>query len=50
MKRLMVLALLVLAGCEDPSLGLTTTFDSNGARVSPVVSGRVGDVGVAVSP
>ncbi len=50
MKRLFVLALLALPGCEDPSLGLSTTIDSSGASVSPYYSGRVGNVGVAVSP
>ncbi len=49
MKRILVLALLLLPGCEDPSLGLGATIDSGGVSVSPVVSGRVGDVGVAVS-
>lgn len=50
MKRLAILALLALPGCEDPALGLGATFDSGGVSVSPVVSGRLGDVGVAVSP
>jgi hypothetical protein len=50
MKRLMVLALLTLPGCEDPALGLGATISGSGVSVSPVVSGRVGGVGVAVSP
>ncbi len=50
MRRLMVLALLALPGCEDPSLGIGATVNSGGVSVSPVVSGRVGNVGVAVSP
>lgn len=50
MKRLLVLALLVLPGCENPTIGVGTTFSSGGVSVSPTVSGRVGGVGVAVSP
>jgi len=50
MKRLMVLALLLLPACEDPTLGIGATISSGGVSVSPTVSGRVGDVGVAVSP
>ncbi len=50
MKRLMVLALLALPGCEDPALGIGATISGNGVSVSPVASGRVGGVGVAVSP
>ncbi len=50
MKRLAVLALLLLPGCEDPALGVGARIDGGGVSVSPVVSGRLGDVGVAVSP
>ena len=50
MKRLLVLALLALPGCEDPALGIGASINSGGVSVSPVVSGRLGDVGVAVSP
>ena len=49
MKRLMVLAVLVLAGCENPTLGIGTTISSSGVSVSPTISGNVGGVGVAVS-
>ena len=49
MKRILVLALLALPGCEDPTLGIGATINGGGVSVSPVVSGRVGDVGVAVS-
>lgn len=50
MKKLLVLAMLALPGCEDPTLGIGATVSGGGVSVSPVVSGRVGDVGVAVSP
>lgn len=50
MKRIAILALLALPGCEDPTLGIGASISSGGVSVSPVVSGRVGDVGVAVSP
>ncbi len=49
MKRLAILALLVLPGCEDPTLGIGATINGGGVSVSPTVSGRVGDVGLAVS-
>ncbi len=49
MKRLLVLALLALPACEDPTLGVGATISGGGVSVSPTVSGRIGDVGVAVS-
>ena len=48
-KRLLFLALLALPACEDPALGIGATISSGGVSVSPTVSGRMGDVGVAVS-
>lgn len=50
MKRFAVLTLMVLPGCEDPSLNLGASISGNGVNVYPSVSGRVGGVGVAVSP
>ena len=50
MKGLAVASLFVLVGCENPTLGIGTTISSGGVSVSPVLSGRVGNVGVAVSP
>lgn len=50
MKRLIMLALLALPACENPSLGIGTSISSGGVSVSPYVAGRVGGVGVAVSP
>lgn len=50
MKHFILLAAVCLAGCENPSLGIGARIDSGGVSVSPVLSGRVGDVGVAVSP
>lgn len=50
MKRLLVLSLLLLPACEDPTLGVGATISGSGVSVSPTVSGRVGDVGVAISP
>jgi len=50
MKKLAILALLALPGCTDLSLGVGATVREGGATtVSPTVSGRIGDVGVAVS-
>ena len=50
MKKLAILFLLALPACEDPSLYLGASVSADGVNVSPTVSGRVGDVGVAVSP
>ena len=50
MRVLIALSVLVLAGCENPQLGIGATIGSGGnVRVSPSVSGQVGDVGVSVS-
>ena len=49
MKRLVVLTVVLLAGCENPTLGIGTTISGSGVSVSPVLSGNVGGVGVAVS-
>ncbi|MEM6384837.1 MAG: hypothetical protein AAF718_01245 [Pseudomonadota bacterium] len=50
MKKLMVCAVLLLPACENPTLGVGATVSSGGVSVSPVLSGRVGGVGVAVRP
>ena len=51
MRTLAILSVLLLAvGCENPSLGIGATINSGGVSVSPVASGRVGGLGVAVSP
>ena len=46
----LIAALLLLSACENPTLGIGTTISSGGVSVSPVFSGRVGGVGVAVAP
>ena len=50
MKWMAALALIFLMGCENPSLGIGATINSGGISVSPKVSGRVGGVGVTVTP
>ena len=50
MRGLAIIAVMLFAGCENPQLGIGATISSGGnVSVSPTVSGRVGDVGVAVS-
>ncbi|MEL6167049.1 MAG: hypothetical protein AAFR35_00065 [Pseudomonadota bacterium] len=49
-RLLLSLALLVLAACENPTLGANLRLGGDGISVSPSVSGRVGDVGVTVTP
>jgi hypothetical protein len=50
MRLLAIAAIMTLAACENPMLNVGASVSSDGnVRVSPSVSGRVGDVGVAVS-
>ncbi|MDA8585115.1 hypothetical protein N9L47_02485 [Rhodobacteraceae bacterium] len=50
MKWFVALAMTLMAGCENPQLGVGASIGSGGVSVSPVASGRVGGVGVAVYP
>lgn len=50
MRVILILAIMALSACEDPALGVGARIDGGGVSVSPVLSGRVGGVGVAVSP
>jgi len=50
MRKCALCALLMLPACENPQLGIGATISSSGVSVSPVASGRVGGVGVAISP
>lgn len=49
MRKFVLLALLALPACTDLSLGIGATISGDGVSASPTVSGRMGDVGVAVS-
>ena len=43
MKKLgLVAALVLLAACENPQLGIGATFGAGGVNVTPAVSGDVG--------
>ncbi len=48
--RAAVCLVLALAGCTDPRLNAGISVGAGGVSVYPSVSGRVGGVGVAVSP
>ena len=50
MKKLIFVALLLLPACEDTSLNAGISVGSGGVNVTPSLSGRVGGLGVAVSP
>lgn len=50
MRKLAICMLVLLPACENPQLGIGATISSGGVSVSPVASGRVGGVGVAISP
>ncbi len=45
-----VASVAAMAGCTDPTLNTNLQIGPNGVKVSPSVSGRVGDVGVTVGP
>ena len=50
MKYLMAMTVATLAACTDPTVGINGTFGAGGFDVSPSVGGRVGNVGVTVTP
>ncbi len=50
MRALAIVTLLALPACENPSLNVGASISGKGVSVNPSVSGRVGGVGVAVSP
>lgn len=50
MRKLALALVLLLPACEDPTLNAGISIGTGGVSVTPLVSGRVGDVGVAVSP
>ncbi len=50
MRRLLLAAALLLPGCADPRLNAGISVGAGGVSVYPSLSGRVGGVGVAVSP
>ena len=50
MKKIaLLMALFVMAACENPQLGIGATFGSGGMSVTPSVSGNVGGARVQVS-
>lgn len=48
--RFAFVLLSVLAACSDPSLNAGVSIGPGGVSVVPSLSGRVGGVGVAISP
>lgn len=48
--RLALFLALMLAACTDPHVNAGVSIGSDGVAVYPYVSGRVGGVGVAISP
>lgn len=50
MRIAVVVAALLVAGCEDPRLNAGISLGAGGVSVYPSISGRVGGVGVAVGP
>lgn len=49
MRLTALLAFMALAACENPTLGIGATINSNGVNVSPTASGNVGGARVTVS-
>jgi len=50
MRLILICSVFALTACTDPRLNANIGLGSNGITVTPSVSGRVGDVGVAVTP
>ena len=50
MKKLPIALLVLLPACQDPTLNIGASVGTGNVSVTPSVSGRVGGVGVAVSP
>ncbi len=50
MRLVAILLILILPGCQDPRLNIGASIGSGGVKVTPSVSGRAGNVTVAVSP
>ena len=51
MRIVALVSLLILAACESgPNLGANVGITPSGVSVNPSVSGRVGGVGVSVTP
>lgn len=49
MRRTLML-LLLLSACTDPRLNAAVSLGPDGVSLRPSLSGRVGGVGVAISP
>ncbi|MEL6644540.1 MAG: hypothetical protein AAFQ79_11430 [Pseudomonadota bacterium] len=51
MRALIIASLLLTAACTSgPNIGANVSINPSGVSVNPSVSGRVGDVGVSVTP
>ncbi len=50
MSRLVIFLILSLSGCIDPRLNAGISVGAGGVSVTPSVSGRVGGVGLTISP
>ena len=51
MRAFMIASVLLMAACTSgPNIGANVGISPSGVSVNPSVSGRVGDVGVTVSP
>lgn len=50
MKAFTLVAVLLLAGCSDPTLFGGVVFSSDGVAVQPVLSGQIGGTTVSIQP
>jgi hypothetical protein len=50
MRTAILLCVLALSACTDPSLTAGFAIGTNGVSVAPIVSGKVGGATVSVSP
>ena len=50
MKPLLLIGLMALAACTDPTLSADMAFGTNGVSVSPTLSGVVGGATLTLQP
>jgi hypothetical protein len=50
MRLVLALVVALVAGCSDPALNARLRLGADGLQIAPSVSGRVGGLGIAVSP
>ncbi|MFN0114595.1 MAG: hypothetical protein ACKVPY_07970 [Paracoccaceae bacterium] len=50
MRAALAFAVLLVAGCSDPSVGAGLRLSPSGLSIVPTLGARIGGLGVSVSP